>query len=598
MRKNKIKKIPTLLCDFYKLSHRPLYPEGTQVNYITYTPRSNKYFPIADEVVVVGVQGFSVKYLIDYFNENFFERDEDEVVEEYEFFVKFTLGEVYADSEHIRKLHKLGYLPIKLSALDEGTLAPIKTPILTIENTHPDFYWLPNYLETILSTSLWQMITSATIAHQFRKLTVEHAIKTTGSMDGVGFQCHDFSMRGMSSLETAELSGAGHLYFFDGTDTIPAIIYLFNYYNADPSKELVGSSIVATEHSIMSSGTLPDGDRDEYDAFKRIITKKCPSGFVSIVADTYDFWKNIKVTIPRLKEEIMNRDGRVVIRPDSGNPIKIICGDGKEIESIDVNINSESLRVATYNEKLDEYGELDKDSYHALRDEVFELWHDTKNSDLYYGDDEFNFTVKTTDNKYFKVHATITDFERYETTVMGDVDFEIKEVEESLESKGLVECLWDIFGGTVTEQGYKVLDPHIGAIYGDSITLERAEAIIEGLEAKGFASTNVVFGLGSYTYQMNSRDTLGQAVKCTSTIRDGVEYALFKDPKTDDGTKRSQRGRVSVWTDANGNIKFADGLKEGETLKHPYKEMLTPVFVDGELVKETSLSEIREKVRG
>lgn len=595
MKNTKIKKIPTLLCDFYKLSHRPLYPEGTQVNYITYTPRSNKYFPVADKVVVFGVQGLAVKYLIDYFNENFFERDENEVVKEYEFFVKYTLGEAYADSEHIRNLHKLGYLPIKLSALDEGTLAPIKTPILTVENTHPDFYWLPNYLETIISTSLWQMITSATIAHQFRKLTDEHAIKTTGNTDAVGFQCHDFSMRGMSSLETAEMSGAGHLCFFDGTDTIPAIVYLYNYYNADPSKELVGSSIVATEHSIMSSSTLPDGDRDEYDAFKRIITEKCPSGFVSIVADTYDFWRNIRVTIPRLKNEIMNRDGRVVIRPDSGDPVKIICGDGKEIDSIEVNIDSESLKMET----------LSKDSYHVLRDEVFELWENTQKNDLDYGDEEFHFTVKTNDNKYFKVTATILSYERYEMTVMDKVDFEIEEVENSLESKGLVECLWDIFGGTVTEQGYKVLDPHIGAIYGDSITLERAEDIIERLEAKGFASTNVVFGLGSYTYQMNSRDTLGQAVKCTSQIRNGVEYALFKDPKTDDGTKRSQRGRVLVYKDNNGEIKFKDGLKKDEAIGQlavgemiNFTNLLTPVFVDGELVKETSLSEIRAKVRG
>lgn len=490
----------TLLCDFYKVSHKNLYPKGTEVIYSTFTPRSNKYFPIADKVVVFGIQAFIKKYLVNYFNDFFFYRPRAAVTFEYERYIRNTLGEQYVDSSHIESLHKLGYLPIRISALKEGTLAPIKTPVLTVENTHPEFFWLTNYIETLISTEIWQPMTSATISYQYRKLLNEYAIKTTGSTDGVAFQGHDFSMRGMSSLESAMSSGAGHLLSFNGTDTIPAIAFLEKYYKANVEKELVGTSIPATEHSIMSAGTPADGDRDEYETFKRIITEVYPTGFVSIVSDTYDFWKNITETLPKLKDIIMNRDGRVVIRPDSGYPVDILCG--------------------AYNPDP-----------------------------------------------------------------------------EAPESKGLIECLWDIFGGTVTEQGYKVLDPHIGAIYGDSITLERAERICKRLKQKGFASTNVVYGIGSYTFQYNTRDTFGFAMKATYAKINGEEVMLFKDPKTDDGTKRSQKGRVVVLKNPiDGKLDYIDGLNKDDTDFYRAADLLQPVFENGNLLINQSLTEIRERL--
>lgn len=486
----------TLLCDFYKVSHKNLYPKGTEVIYSTFTPRSNKHFPLASEVVVFGIQGFVKKYLINYFNDNFFNRPKENIIKEYERVIKFTLGIESPETFHIEELHDLGYLPIRLAALDEGTKAPIKVPVLTIENTHPKFFWLTNYLETLISTEIWQPMTSATISYQYRKLLDEYAIKTTGSNEGVGFQGHDFSMRGMSSLESAMTSGAGHLLSFTGTDTIPAILYHEQYYNANIENELVASSIPATEHSIMSAGTSADSDRDEYETFKRIITEIHPNGFVSVVSDTYDFWKVVTETLPQLKEEIMNRDGRLVVRPDSGDPVDIICGT--------------------------------------------------------------------------------------------------KQNGNTPEEKGLIECLWETFGGIVTEQGYKVLDSHIGAIYGDSITLERAKQICERLEAKGFASTNIVFGIGSYTFQYNTRDSFGFAMKATYAEINGERKLLFKDPKTDDGTKRSQRGKVHVHSH-NGTLTFIDGLVDDSLVKTP--NLLTIVFEDGKLVKDQSLAEIRQKLQ-
>lgn len=485
----------TLLCDFYKVSHREQYPQGTEVIYSTFTPRSNKYFPVANKVVVFGIQAFVKKYLIQYFNENFFNRSKEDIVNEYKRVIKFTLGLENPNASHILDLHDLGYLPVELKSLKEGTLAPIKVPVLTLENTNPKFFWVTNYLETIMSNEIWLPMTSATIAYEYRKLLNEYALKTTGTIEGVQFQGHDFSMRGMSSLESSKASGAGHLLSFVGTDTIPSILYHEEFYNADIENELVGTSIPATEHSVMCSY----GNANEFDLFKHLIKDVYPNGFFSVVSDTWDFWKVVGEYLPTLEEDIMSRDGRVVIRPDSGDPVLIITGD--------------------------ENGKTE------------------------------------------------------------------------LERKGLIEALWDIFGGTITKQGYKVLDGHIGAIYGDSITLERAKAIVDRLVTKGFASTNIVFGIGSYTYQYNTRDTFGFAMKATYAVVNGEERLLFKDPKTDDGTKKSQRGRVVVIEDGYQNeITFVDGLHKKDQEVYSHGDLLETVFKDGKLVRDESLSEIRTRL--
>jgi nicotinamide phosphoribosyltransferase len=484
--------IPTLLCDFYKAGHILQYPKLTQLIHSMWIPRSNKYFPVANEVVVFGIQAFFIE-LKEFFEDNFFSRPKKIVVAEYKRILRHTLGGE-PDATHIEKLHDLGYLPIRVKALKEGTLAPIKTPVMTIENTDVDFFWITNYLETLISNMIWQPMTSATIAYQYRKLLDEYAMKTVGNTEGVAFQGHDFSMRGMGGFDATMTSGAGHLLSFTGTDTIPAISYLEYFYGADVEKELVGASIPATEHSVMSANTDAES-RDEYETFKRLVTEVYPDGFVSIVSDTYDFWAVVGDILPRLKDAIMTRNGKVVIRPDSGTPEDIICG----------NPNAET----------------------------------------------------------------------------------------ELERKGLIEALWDLFGGTITDKGYKLLDSHIGAIYGDSITLQRARTIVERLEAKGFASTNIVLGIGSYTYQYNTRDTFNFAMKATYAVVDGEERLLFKDPKTDDGTKRSLRG-LAVVMKADDKIVFQDGLNREQQENLGIVDMLETVFDDGVMERTQTLSEIRE----
>lgn len=485
----------TLLCDFYKVSHYDMYPEGTEVVYSGWTPRGSRLKGV-DRVVAFGFQAFIQRYLIDYFNEHFFSRPKDEVVAEYVRILRNTLGIADPRTSHIEALWDLGYLPLEIKAIAEGTLVPVRAPMVTIVNTRPEFFWLTNYIETIFSNECWMPSTSATVAHEFRKLLDKYAEMTGGDPTAVAFQGHDFSMRGMSSLQAAAASGAGHLLSFTGTDTIPAILFHEKYYGANTDVEMVGASIPASEHSVMCSYM----EGGELELFRHLIEDVHPSGFVSIVSDTWDLFRVLTEYLPALKDKILARDGRVVIRPDSGDPVDIITGTNSRPGAV------------------------------------------------------------------------------YEDTPQG---------------RGVIECLWDIFGGTVNEKGYKVLDPHIGAIYGDSITLERTDAILSRLEQKGFASTNIVLGIGSYTYQFTTRDVFEFALKATSVTVKGIEKAISKDPATDTNhMKRSLKGRMKV-TRIDGTITVTDGLT---SVDHDPDDLLETVFKDGVLTKFQTLGEIRARL--
>lgn len=488
-------KLPaTVLCDFYKISHRRMYPKGTSLVYSTWTPRESR-IPGVTEVVVFGHQAFIKEYLVDFFNDRFFGRPKGDVVQEYARVIRHTLGDPNPDTSHIEALHDLGYLPLFIKGIPEGTAVPLRTPTLTIENTLPEFFWLTNYVESLASCELWPAYTAATLAHEYRKLLDAAAMRTVGDTGFVQFQGHDFSMRGMMGLHAGARTGMGHLLSFVGTDTIPAILAAEHYYGANIEKELVGTSIPASEHSIQCAY------QDDMAYLTRLITEVHPSGFVSIVSDGYDFWDVIGRVIPALKDKIMARSGgpvgdRVVVRPDSGDPVLIVCGnpDGRT----------------------------------------------------------------------------------------------------ELERKGAIEALWDVFGGTITPKGFKLLDSHIGLIYGDAITLGRAAEITKRLEEKGFASINAVFGIGSYTYQYVTRDTFGFALKSTSCVINGVEKQIFKDPKTDSGVKKSQKGTVHVWREDGTGIVWADGYKLGDQMP---EDMLRPIFFNGDILALDTFAAIRNRLR-
>lgn len=482
---------PLMLIDFYKADHRRQYPEGTELVYSNFTPRKSR-LEGNENLVFFGLQYFIKEYLVKQWNEGFFNVPKEKIVADYKRRMDNALGKDSIPVEHIAELHDLGYLPLIVKGLPEGTIVSPKIPVVTVYNTQPKFFWLTNYLESLMSAILWKPATSATTAFQYRKTFNLYARQTVSetNIDFVYWQGHDFSFRGMSGIEDACISAAGHLLSFYGTDTVPAIDFHELYYNANSDKELVGGSVPATEHSVMCMGTKDD----EIGTFERLIAELYPKGIVSIVSDTWDFWKVITEFLPQLKSKILARDGKVVIRPDSGDPVKIIVGDKDAIPG-------------------------------------------------------------------------------------------------SPEYKGAIECMWEIFGGTTTEKGYKLLDSHIGLIYGDSITLQRQKAILEGLKEKGFASFNVVLGIGSYTYEYVTRDTYGFAMKATYGEVNGEGRNIFKDPKTDDGTKKSAKGLLAVHQ-VDGQLKLKDECSWAEEKEG----LLQTVFENGKVVNEQSLTEIRARI--
>ena len=506
----KIKQMnPLLLTDGYKTGHHQQYPKGTTLVYSNFTPRSNKYAPKGCNQVVSFGQQMVMQQLHEAFQRDFFSRPKAEVCGEMKRELSLYLNTDYNVS-HFEALHDLGYLPIHVKALPEGSLVPIKVPVLTVYNTHPDFYWVTNYLETILSNLLWKPMTSATIAHQYRKVLTKWMEKTDAERAWfIDWQGHDFSMRGMDSAEAVISSGLAHLTSFSGTDSLPSIHGARKFYG---ETGFVGGSVNATEHSVMCAGTKDD----EIETFRNLMNTY-PTGILSIVSDTWDLWKVCTEHIVTLKEEILARDGKVVIRPDSGDPVDIICGTEDYTKS--------------------------KLTYEECKD----------------------------------------------TSV------------EHPKQKGVIELLWDVFGGTINNQGFKVLDSHIGAIYGDSITIERADEICKRLAAKGFASTNVVLGIGSFTYQYNTRDTFGFAMKATyveiqnqklsGVSTEGRE--IFKDPITDDGTKKSATGLLRVETDTDGNYKLFDKV----SWAFENSGSLQTIYCNGKFENTTTLTKIRESLK-
>lgn len=505
---------PEGLIDWYKASHPPQYPDGTQTVFSNSTFRKSRV-PGVKDVTFFGLQYFIKEYLMKQWQRNFFDVDLDVILKRWGRRTTNSLGPKSVDLDIIAALWELEYLPLEILALPEGSQVPIGMPPMVFWNTRPDQFWLTNNIETILSDTIWGPCTSATTAREYYKEFMTHSQKTVGNTSFVPFQAHDFSMRGMFGLEAAAMSGAAHLLYFNGSDTVPAIDFLEEYYNADSDKEMIGVSVPATEHSVMCMG----GKEGEIDTFKRLLDIY-PTGILSVVSDTWDFWRVLTEFLPKLKDQIMSRDGKLVIRPDSGDPADIICGK------------------------------------------------------LGYSD------------------AVASTYKDFDPTLRAS-------------GKGAIEVLWDLFGGTTSEQGYKVLDSHIGLIYGDSITIERAREINQRLEAKGFASTNWVAGVGSYSYQMVTRDTHGFAVKATygevlAPIPESLaEYPhsctqklecreIFKDPATDDGTKKSAKGLIAVFQEHDGSYTMKDRATWEEVKNCAYR----PVFKDSKLLIDDSYWEI------
>jgi nicotinamide phosphoribosyltransferase len=479
---------PILNIDSYISGHVSQYPSGTERIYANFCGRKSR--TKGDQLTFFGLQYFMKKYLQEEFEENFFSRPRQAVVDEYRETLGLHLGDGRFEYEHIGKLHDLGHLPLLIKALPEGSLVEPGVPVLTLYNTHKDFAWLVNFIQTIMSTTLWPACNYATVSRMYRELVNKLSDETCDNADHTDFQLHLFAYRGIPSNEAAMINGAAHLLSSMGTDTVSSIPFVKRYYNEPAPKAY---SVVASEHS---TATLTSFVTSELDHFSRMLDNK---GVVSIVSDSFDYFRALTEYLPALKDKILSREGVCVCRPDSGNPLHIICGDADSPEG-------------------------------------------------------------------------------------------------SNERKGSLRILQEIFGTSVNNKGFLVLNPKVGLIYGDSISLESAEEILEEMKKMGFASSNIVFGVGSFSFfrcrgEIVNRDWFNFAVKSTCAVVNGVDVPIFKQPKTDSGMKNSARGYLRV-NGENGSYALEENVaweREGGAL--------STVFVNGKLTKEQTLEEIRARVK-
>lgn len=480
---------PMLLCDFYKTVHSDMINPKMTKSMSYYTPRMSRV-KRWDKVVMFGVQMFCKTWLIDYFNENFFDLSEDEVVEEYTRVLDVSLGKGIYGTEKIRKLHRLGYLPIEITALPEGTMVPVHVPMFGITNTHDDFAWLPQALESLISAEMWYPQITATVGKTYRDIVNKYYAETVEDEVPRAKALGAFDFRGDMCVDAALKAGAGWCLSFLNTATVPAIPYLESMFNCDCTKEAVAFGSVSTEHFVMCSNYAVDGD--EITFLKKMLTELYPNTSFSCVLDSYDYWNVIDNILPKLHDEILAHNGCMLMRGDSGDCVEVV---------------------------------------------------------------------------------TKTVFK-----------------------------LWEQFGGTVNSKGYKVLDPHVKAIYGDSITVQRCEEIYEILKKEGFACSNVALGVGSFSMHCIeednilkpfTRDTFSSCIKACYAEVDGKCYPVFKNPK-EGGFKKSQKGLCYVYEE-DGELKYKD---EYTSENIPDGNLLETVFKDGKMIKDYTLDEIRQRLNG
>lgn len=579
---------PLLMIDFYKAVHSEQYPADMKMIYSPYTPRMTR-LKDTDKVTYFGGQMFAKSYLIDAFNEYFFKRDEDEVVAEYNRILTYTLGPGTYNPQKVRQLHRLGYLPIAMYAVPEGTRTAVGVPQSAFVNTHPDFAWLTNTLETAYSAFMWHIQVSAEVGYRYRQIVQKYRDMSCDDNVRTARLLGDFSMRGQHSPESAMKSSMGWLLSFLNTATVPAIMGMEQYYNCDITKEEVGFGAISTEHSVMCSNFAVDGD--EITHIKRLLTEIYPNASFSMVSDSYDYWNLVTKILHQCKEEILNHNGYLAIRGDSGDPVEVMAG-------IDIDW------LKPYDDEEAENLFIDKEYTH---DWLYDYCRDREIEEetvLY-----FNYN-----NKFYKVNVypdwtsergAWTDSKYY---YVDNYSFDWEVVEPNAEMMGTVWALDQIFGHTVNSKGYKVLPPQIKAIYGDSITPQRCEEIYKRLTAMGYAINNVSLGVGSFSfmcletvdndgtvhYNPYTRDTFGIAIKATyGELSGGIGVNIFKNPKAL-SWKKSQKGCVKValdgqsYTDEHG---FDEAHKPGNE-----DNLLQLVFFNGKMWQEQSLSEIRNRL--
>lgn len=468
---------PLLGLDSYKMGHMSQYAPGTTFVLSYFCNRSDHYF---DKHVFFGLQYYLQEYLTTKLTK--------EMGEEFLYHRSLILGKPEKGVvEKINGLCDLGYFPLKIKSLPEGSVTTKGVPLFTIRNTIPGYHWTVGMVESLL-LKIWYSNTVATASYKYRQL-VNKLFEESVDEDKFflkDFMVHDFGFRGDSSEEGAALSGVSHLLNFTGSDTVPALGLAIKNYYADTSKPIM-LSVPASEHSVACSF----GKDNEFEYFENMLNVY-PEGIVSIVSDQYDVYKVFSEYTIRLKDKILARKGKTVFRPDSGDQETIICGD-------------ESA--------------------------------------------EFN----------------------------------------SPQWLGCLRLLDKVFGHTINSKGYKVLNESVGLIYGDGMYYEKYERTQRRLMSMGYSAENLVIGVGGILRNY-SRDSLGAAIKAVWVEKNGVSTEIFKDPITDHN-KKSLKGLLYVG-EKNGELFVEDQVSS----EKEQTGLLTNVFVDGKMVRETSLSEIRSRL--
>jgi nicotinamide phosphoribosyltransferase len=464
-----------LATDSYKLGHWNQYPKDTEAVYSYLESREGAKYPYT---VFFGLQYILKRYLTGFTLPN-----TQDLVEAQKLAQKHFGAPVfnYKGWSHVITEHN-GQLPLRIKAVPEGTPVPTGNVMMTVENTCPDCYWLTNAMESIL-THVWYSSTVATQSRAVKEMMKSY-LNETGQDGGLQFMLHDFGYRGATSHEAAAIGGAGHLVNFVGTDTLPAMILARDYYGADLNT--LAFSVPATEHSVMTAR----GKEGEFEVVDQLLDEY-PEGILSVVSDSYDIYEFVKTLGEKYKDRIMARDGKLVVRPDSGDPIL--------------------------------------------------------------------------------------------TTMM------------------VSELLWDAFGGTTNEKGYRVLDPHVGILWGDGIDPAGIQAILKEAKYSGFAAENYVFGMGGGLLQKVNRDTQRFAFKCSAQKRDGEWHDVYKDPT--DKSKVSKKGRLQlIRPGVTLETKPPDWeppalMTQEEDLRFEHQNVLQTVYEDGKLLNSITFDRVRENAR-
>lgn len=571
-----------LMSDFYKQGHSGLYPNGLDYLFTCGTPRMSRIDGM-DKMVVFGPQAFAMDYLIERFNDSFFHRPKAEAVKEVADFIKETFKSTSFSIKKIEDLHDLGYLPVRMWALPEGTVVPIysqkdnpgvvQVPFVAFENTHPNFAWVAEFLESITSAQLWYPCLIATITKfGYRDIVDRHWAKSVeDNTQPAHTAISEFGFRGAEGSEGAILASSAFLTCFDKTATVPAIKYIKDYYGDGIGLEEIGSGMPSTEHSVMCSNFAVDGENE--DTFMiRLFKELETEGNVSVVSDSYDYWNRVKVICDpesEVHKAILNRNGTVYVRGDSGDPVAIIAGINK----------------------------------YRLINDLHEIGDIMDEMDIMDAAGSWFFKLYQGDNKPFVYYRVDKEF--------GKPCKPAIEVIPDIEDIGTIEAMFNGFGGRRNSKGFIVIDDHVRGIYGDSITPMKADRTYGTLEVGGYAANNVALGAGSFSMQAweeldkntskmvlkpHTRDTFGIAFKATYCEVDGKPYQVFKQPKTDTGFKRSQRGMVVVYRDENGDLRAMDHLNKKEFMENLDNNIMRPIFENGKMLVEESIRDIRNRL--